>query len=244
MATEYRTLRIKDGEVPIKVVRERRRSVRAYLGKDHVIVRLPSTLPREQEQRHWNRLISWVEKQLAAKPGLLARYQQADYQDGDTLRVGERTYQLRIAEADRKTHGGRISGRNIALTLRRGAQGEERSQAIRTLLSRLIGGDFLPAVTRRVHELNQRHFQRPIKAVRLKYNHSNWGSCSNSGNINLSTRLLFAPPAVIDYVIVHELAHLVELNHSARFWAEVERAMPNYREYEQWLQDHGHQCDF
>ncbi|MCB0682671.1 MAG: M48 family metallopeptidase, partial [Saprospiraceae bacterium] len=63
-------------------------------------------------------------------------------------------------------------------------------------------------------------------------------------NINLSTRLLFAPPKVIDYVIIHELAHLVEMNHSRRFWDLVAAAMPDYEEQEKWLKKFGHRCDF
>ena len=102
----------------------------------------------------------------------------------------------------------------------------------------------MPEITRRVIELNRKHFQKPVKGVRLKYNHSNWGSCSRSGNINLSTRLLFAPPDVIDYVIVHELAHLVELNHSPRFWNIVEKAVPDYRDKEKWLKENRNLCDF
>jgi predicted metal-dependent hydrolase len=94
-------------------------------------------------------------------------------------------------------------------------------------------------VTRRVHELNARHYQKPVKAVHLKYNHSNWGSCSSKGNINLSTRLLFAPAFVLDYVIIHELAHLIEMNHSDRFWKHVSRAMPDYQKAERWLKKHG-----
>jgi predicted metal-dependent hydrolase len=78
----------------------------------------------------------------------------------------------------------------------------------------------------------------------LKYNQTNWGSCSTRGNINLSTRLLFAPDDVIDYVIIHELAHLLEMNHSNRFWNIVKKAMPEYREKEVWLKKNGHLCDF
>ncbi|MDV7393186.1 M48 family metallopeptidase, partial [Arthrospira platensis SPKY1] len=77
-----------------------------------------------------------------------------------------------------------------------------------------------------------------------KYNSSNWGSCSSGRNINLSTRLLFAPPAVQDYVIIHELAHLVELNHSDRFWKLVSEIMPDYEEKEKWLKEYGHLCEF
>ena len=53
-----------------------------------------------------------------------------------------------------------------------------------------------------------------------------------------------APRIVIDYVIIHELAHLVEANHSPRFWEEVTRVMPAYKEHEQWLKENGHLCDF
>ena len=76
------------------------------------------------------------------------------------------------------------------------------------------------------------------------FNSSNWGSCSSNKIINLSTRLLFAPPEVIDYVIIHELAHLVEANHSKRFWDLVASKMPNYKEQEQWLKTHGRHLDF
>ncbi|MCB0636304.1 MAG: M48 family metallopeptidase, partial [Lewinella sp.] len=209
-----------------------------------LIVRLPLHLPPAEEAQHWERLGKWLTKQLERKPGLLTRYQHADYQSGDTLRVGQRNYQLLIEEDDRRTHGGRLEGQTLRLTLARGSSAADRSQAIRTLLSRVIGRDFLPEITARVHELNDRFFRQPIKSVRLKYNHSNWGSCSHTGNINLSTRLLFAPPPVIDYVIIHELAHLLELNHSDRYWALVGKAMPDYEQHEKWLSEHGHQCDF
>ena len=111
-------------------------------------------------------------------------------------------------------------------------------------MSRVIADDFLPEIARRVQEWNKIYFRKAIKSIRLKYNHSNWGSCSQDGNINLSSRLLFAPDDVIDYVIVHELSHLVEMNHSDRFWKVVADVMPNYEEKEKWLSKNGALCDF
>lgn len=66
-----------------------------------------------------------------------------------------------------------------------------------------------------------------------------WGSCSARGNLNFNWRLILAPAGVLDYVVVHELAHRREMNHSARFWAVVEKAMPDYRKYKKWLAENG-----
>ena len=67
-----------------------------------------------------------------------------------------------------------------------------------------------------------------------------WGSCSGAGTLNFSWRLVMAPPAVIDYVVVHELMHLQVRNHSARFWAGVERIIPAYRQHRRWLREADH----
>jgi hypothetical protein len=65
--------------------------------------------------------------------------------------------------------------------------------------------------------------------VAIKNTKSLWGSCSRKGNLNFSYKILFLPPTLCDYVIVHELCHLQELNHSRHFWGLVEKALPEYR---------------
>ena len=66
-----------------------------------------------------------------------------------------------------------------------------------------------------------------------------WGSCSSKGALSFNWRLVLAPHDVLDYVVVHEVCHLVELNHGAAFWRLVEQRRKNYREPKQWLDDHG-----
>ena len=66
-----------------------------------------------------------------------------------------------------------------------------------------------------------------------------WGSCSGKGNLNFNCLLMLAPPEVLDYVIVHELAHRKQMNHSDAFWAEVASVLPDYREQKKWLKDRG-----
>ncbi len=78
-----------------------------------------------------------------------------------------------------------------------------------------------------------------VKQVRLRSQSSRWGSCSSNGNINYNWRLILAPPHVLDYVAAHEVAHLVEMNHSPAFWATVERTLPDMERGRAWLKAHG-----
>jgi predicted metal-dependent hydrolase len=71
--------------------------------------------------------------------------------------------------------------------------------------------------------------------VRLSSARTRWGSCGPTGALNLNWRLIMAPPGVIDYVILHELTHLKERNHSARYWALVAKLAPDYKTQRQWL---------
>lgn len=82
---------------------------------------------------------------------------------------------------------------------------------------------------------------RPYTGLSLRDPRSRWGSCSSSGRLMYSWRLILAPPRVLDYVAAHEVAHLAEMNHSPRFWAEVERIHGPYAESRNWLRAHGAQ---
>lgn len=75
--------------------------------------------------------------------------------------------------------------------------------------------------------------------VTIRSQHTRWGSCSASGNLNFNCLLMFTPEDVRDYVIVHELCHRVEMNHSPRFWAQMESILPDYRMQKQWLKENG-----
>ena len=84
----------------------------------------------------------------------------------------------------------------------------------------------------------------PVVGVRygritIRNQKSKWGSCSSRGNLNFNCLLMLAPPSVRDYVVVHELCHLIELNHSKRFWNLVAGVLPGYKNEEKWLKTQG-----
>jgi predicted metal-dependent hydrolase len=74
-----------------------------------------------------------------------------------------------------------------------------------------------------------------VGRISVRNQKSRWGSCSRRGTISLNWRLIQAPPFVVDYIILHELAHLRHMNHSIRFWREVQRVCPDYQSAERWL---------
>ncbi len=75
--------------------------------------------------------------------------------------------------------------------------------------------------------------------ITIRNQRTRWGSCSSKGNLNFNCLLMLCPDSVLDYVIVHELCHRKEMNHSERFWAEVERVLPDYRRQRKWLKENG-----
>lgn len=233
-------MEIRGKQIPAKIVRETRRSIRASVGKEAVTLRMPLRLSVQEQKDYLEKFKEWLEKQLEKHPEMLARFESKGYESGDTLLVGKRQYLLDISYTNKSSSSGKLKNGAITLSVSQAAE----EQIVAALLSRLVGKDFLSEITKRVLELNAQYFRKPIRSVVLKNLHSRWGSCSNKGNINLSTRLLFAPEEVRDYVIVHELAHLVEMNHSPRFWKVVAEVMPDYKERQQWLKENGEACRF
>ncbi len=75
--------------------------------------------------------------------------------------------------------------------------------------------------------------------IAIRDQRTRWGSCSSRGNLNFNWRLILADPKILDYVIIHELAHTVHMNHSKNFWGMVESIMPEYKVIKKWLRDNG-----
>ena len=75
--------------------------------------------------------------------------------------------------------------------------------------------------------------------ITIREQKTRWGSCSSKGNLNFNWKLIRMPEEILDYVVVHELAHRKEMNHSRQFYQTVASVLPDYRQRERWLKEHG-----
>ncbi len=84
-----------------------------------------------------------------------------------------------------------------------------------------------------------RFVQKPVGEIRIKEQKSRWGSCSAKGNLNFNWKIIMASDEIIDYLVVHELCHLLHMNHSKEFWNSVQNILPDYKIRERWLKENG-----
>ncbi len=236
--SEHRFLSSGNTRYPVRIYLEARANVRASIGKRAVHIRVPRQLPGREREEAIIRMLGWAERTVEQRR-LAPRPAWRSYRDGERLSVDGRTFTLRLEERDRRTPAWSLRGNEIRLLLPRDLSAAARARAVTLLVSRCLAREWVAEIRGTVERINRRYFRRTISVVRLKYLKASWGSCSGTGAINLSTRLLLVPPAVREYVCVHELAHLVQRGHTPAFWREVERVVPGWRGHALWLRRNG-----
>jgi predicted metal-dependent hydrolase len=230
-------------QVPLRVSFSHRRGIRFSFSHTGLNYLCPLGLPRETFLQYLEELRVWARQQFEAKPKLRERYVPPQYHSGQEIETCFRTFRLEIIEHHFESVGKR-KDQNIRIFLEPGLSPFQRQKHFNHQLSKLIAFDLMPQLERRVDELNDWHFRVPLQGIGLRNNHSRWGSCSSQGKLNFAARLMLAPMEVVDYVIVHELAHRIEMNHSQNFWNLVARAMPDFERHERYLKEDGWRLRF
>lgn len=217
---------------PYTLVRSRRRTIALTVSAEAaLIVRAPLCAPMRRIERFIRDKGAWIDKTIArvrAMPGPMAR----TFIDGERFLVLGESYPLRVAtdvalpldfqETFVLAAGDRHRARDLFVAWYRDA-------ARRQLTARV--------------ERYARQFGFTYRSVRITAARRRWGSCSATGRLNFSWRLIMAPPFVVDYVVLHELAHLRHHNHSRAFWQCVHAMDPAYAVARRWLRDHGMTLD-
>ncbi|MDP3058201.1 MAG: SprT family zinc-dependent metalloprotease [bacterium] len=204
-----------------------------------LIITTSPTLPLTQITSILADKLAWIEKRIkkitllnASTAGEPAKTM---FTDGQALRMYDRTHTLRIVVfSDAKRPKISLSGAELFVFLPPSSDPKLLLLAIKRWYIKHGREILLARLQHHAHRLNVSYGRVFIKDQR-----SLWGSCSSKTNLNFNWRLLMVPPEVLDYVIIHELAHLVQLNHSKKFWAIVQRHCPNYQSQRAWVRKNG-----
>ncbi len=211
------------------LLRERRRSLLLTLDEGgKALVRAPLALPKTEIDRFVRSRARWLAKRQAR----LAQRPAHSYLDGEPFPFSGRTLCLRREAGARRV---RLEGDALVVP-------EGDAAATRALLTSWYKAQAKALFKERLAALSAQTGITP-ETLRLSDAKTRWGSCGAKGGVNLNWRLALAPPEILDYVIVHELCHLRERNHSAAFWALVTRFCPEWKERRRWLAEHGEALD-
>jgi predicted metal-dependent hydrolase len=143
---------------------------------------------------------------------------------------------LYIAEKSRSSFKAQVSGSELVVFVPQGHK--ENKKEIKKAISTEFKKQFRAIVEEGVEEYNK-FYNFKYNRIAIKNNKTNWGSCSSMGNLNFNWKLIFAPLKIIDYVIVHEICHLKEHNHSQAFWDLVSKQAPDHKLSRKWLKQNG-----
>jgi predicted metal-dependent hydrolase len=222
-------------DLSYQIVRSRRATADIVIERDgRVIIRAPQQIPDERIEDVVESKRYWIYKNLAEWRDLNATRVLREYRNGEGFLYLGRSYRLLLV-ADQEEplvlKGGRFC-------LRRDLVDVGEMPAARAAFRDFYIARGTERITSRVNYYAPKVGVAPRK-VAVRELGNRWASCSPTGNVAFHWKCLMAPPAIIDYIIVHELCHLHHLDHTEAFWNEVDKVLPDYRERKAWLKTNG-----
>jgi predicted metal-dependent hydrolase len=212
-----------------KIIRTKRKTIALQLTDDaHLIIKAPLDVDDKKIMEVILKHKNWLEKKIKELSSRDPKFSPKEFVNGEGFLYLGKYYKLTIVDDQKeplKFENGFFLSRNVLDRARDVFIEWYKSKALEKISERVkfysqIGG----------FEYNK---------INITDAQKRWGSCSGK-NLNFSWRLIMAPLPVIDYVVIHELAHLSEKNHGKSFWIKVKILMPNYEKYKYWLDENGH----
>ncbi len=245
VSTTERSITIGDEEVSYTLQRStrRRRTIQLQVDPDSGFKLLvPHTLSEADIEQFLLARSDWI---LKHRPNLSERIDVQEWANGGAATLRGNPLEVAVYEREIDDPGRdlpptvvkSLEGDSVAVVIPPGMDSERKSEAVLEWLSEWYRQEAWDHLKTRVEEFGNLMGVQP-KKLKLSNAKKRWGSCSGKQSINLNWRLIMLDDSLIDYVIVHELAHLIELNHSANFWQVVEGVIPDHRELRRRLREH------
>lgn len=207
--------------------RAKRLTLRIETGGKAIRVTVPPHLPQRDLDLFIDRHHGWIEAQIAKVPAILPLHH------GSTIRIRGIEHRIMHEPAKRGTTRQEHDENGQALLVVHG-DAQHMGRRIADYLKKLARTDINALVL-----LHTKHIGKPANSVRFKDTTSRWGSCTSRGDLSFSWRIMMAPSEVINYLVAHEVAHLIEMNHGPDFWALCMRLCPETPACRAWLKRHG-----
>jgi predicted metal-dependent hydrolase len=215
-----------------KIVRSQRKTLAIHVRYPNVEVRAPLAVSERQIHRFIQEKSAWIESKLliqSHKHG--ERYQISE---NNVIPFMGKTKRIHCSKATRN----QVTANEDCITI----QGPNLNAAKRrSLFEAWLKTQAQAELTTRTHALTHRlGIGNRLKGIKYRKTKSKWGHCTSQGIVQYNWLVLMAPEHVIDYLVTHEVCHLVHLDHSKQFWQLVADIQPAYHESKQWLKEHGH----
>lgn len=223
-------------DIRYKLQRSRRKTASIYVERDgQVTVIAPAELTDPQIERLLESNRRWIYKHLAEWSDLNATRVSRQFVNGEGFLYLGRSYRLKLVSAQEKP----LQLKDGHFCLRADLRTPSQAAAAFREFYRDRG---IVRINQRIDYFKARMDVEP-KSIRIQDLKHRWASWTPGGNLNFHWKCMMAPARILDYIVVHELAHLLVADHSARFWNEVDKLLPDYSERKEWLRVHGAEMD-
>lgn len=223
---------IQSSEITARLIRSRRKTACINVREGEVSIRVPLRFPETAAVAFIDSKSSWIKQKLQEQQQVIAANQRS-FTEGEMLRYLGGSYQLVIRSAEQPLVC--ISDDTVQVHL---PTAEQSTESIRGALINWYRQQAKSILEGKVEQFKLMIRVEPEKLT-IRTCKSRWGSCSASGRLMFNWKIIMAPEAVVDYLVVHELCHMLEHNHSQLFWQQVERVLPEYRQQRRWLKENG-----
>ena len=219
----------------VEVVRSIRRTAALHIIGSDLQVRVPDYVGDERVAAFLKRKRPWIRSKVA-EISLLPPHRTKELVSGESFPYLGRNYRLKVQEGHQV--GVCLSGGYLRATIRANEQVEHRTLRIQQYLQNWYRSRALERLQDKTNRYAQQIGVSPA-GVSVRNFKSRWGSCDKQGQVVFNWNIIKAPHSIVDYVVIHELCHLVHPNHSKDFWQLVGRHDTSYAEHRQWLKEQG-----